>query len=365
MTVIYGADTQVFNPYTDYVVRDSLLRNTFFLSGIAQVNPVIQAVVDKGYTFEIPNWDPDLDGDMQYPQEGVPLKANKYSSGKQKGVIHYRSNAWGLSGMAKLPLGVNNDPKAVMYSKVGAKVTNAYQADALATLQGLFGAVGTNNSTAAFAPMSIDSGGSGESDFGHEQLVRTRLLIGEDAANLTTQLGIAIIHSDIYAYLEARQICQYVDARDLPGVTASTAAASALTGGTVVPGDISPAFQVMPRIPVFANTALIVSDNAPRVGSPGSYKYGVYVFRQGAIGQGWQAPLKTEEAYDAMQDGGFGQEVIKVTYGTCMHVLGSSWKGGEQPTTAQLADTANWELKWNSPKQLPVARFTCTCPIYV
>ena len=69
MTVLYGADTQVFRPYTDYVVRDSLLRNTFFLSGIVQANPVIQGVIDKGYTFEIPNWDPDLDGDMQYPQE--------------------------------------------------------------------------------------------------------------------------------------------------------------------------------------------------------------------------------------------------------------------------------------------------------
>ena len=145
-------------PYTDYVVRDSLLRNTFFLSGIVQANPVIQGVIDKGYTFEIPNWDPDLDGDMQYPQEGVPLKANKYSSGKQQGVVHYRSNAWGVSGLAKLPLGVNNEPKAVMYSKVGVKVTNAYQTDALATLQGLFGAVGSNNSGAAFASMSIEIG---------------------------------------------------------------------------------------------------------------------------------------------------------------------------------------------------------------
>jgi hypothetical protein len=233
-------------------------------------------------------------------------------------------------------------------------VLNAQQADLLAVLSGVFGPLGSSNSTAAFASMSVDATGSNETDLSPRHLVLADTILGEDADTF----GAMVVHPDIYAYLRVREMINYVSAAELPGITAS----STITGINAFGGDFSNAFGTTGQVPLFANKAVIVSDNAPRTGSAGSYKYGVYVFKQGAVGQAFQAPVRTESDRDILTSG--GEDVLKVQWDMCYHPLGASWAGGINPSATDLATAANWTKVFDK-KNIGVARITCTCPLYV
>lgn len=354
MSFLYRADTKIYDPFSNYIDEQSTLRSKFLATGLVSANPIIAANVTKGDKFKIPNWQPNLSGSIQIPTEGVPLSVNKLGSAEQTGVIFHRANVWGSSELAKLAVGAENDPMAAIGRRVTDYVLNAQQADLLAVLSGVFGPLGSSNSTAAFASMSVDATGSNETDLSPRHLVLADTILGEDADTF----GAMVVHPDIYAYLRVREMINYVSAAELPGITAS----STITGINAFGGDFSNAFGTSGQVPLFANKAVIVSDNAPRTGSAGSYKYGVYVFKTGAIGQAFQAPVRTESDRDILTSG--GEDVLKVQWDMCYHPLGASWAGGINPSATDLATAANWTKVFDK-KNLGVARITCTCPLYV
>jgi hypothetical protein len=354
MSFLYRADTKIYDPFSSYIDEASTLRSKFLATGIVSNNPVIAQNVTKGDKFKIPNWAPNLSGSIQVPAEGVPLSVNKLTSAEQVGVIMHRANAWGSSELAKLAVGSENDPMAAIGRRVTDYVLNAQQADLLAVLSGVFGALGSSNSGAAFASMSIDATGSGETDLSPRHIVLADALLGEDADTF----GAIVIHPDLYAYLRVREMINYVNAAELPGITASTS----ISGINAVGGDYSNAFGTNGQVPMFGSKAVIVSDDAPRTGSAGSYKYGVYAFKQNAIGQAFQAPVRTESDRDILTSG--GEDVLKVQWDMCFHPLGASWGGSVNPSAADLATAANWTKVFDK-KNIGVARITCTCPLYV
>jgi hypothetical protein len=354
MSFLYRADTKIYDPFSNYIDEQSTLRSKFLATGLVSANPIIAANVTKGDKFKIPNWQPNLGGSIQIPTEGVPLSVNKLGSAEQVGVIFHRANVWGSSELAKLAVGAENDPMAAIGRRVTDYVLNAQQADLLAVLSGVFGPLGSSNSTAAFASMSVDATGSNETDLSPRHLVLADTILGEDADTF----GAMVVHPDIYAYLRVREMINYVSAAELPGITAS----STITGINAFGGDFSNAFGTTGQVPLFANKAVIVSDNAPRTGSAGSYKYGVYVFKQGAVGQAFQAPVRTESDRDILTSG--GEDVLKVQWDMCYHPLGASWAGGINPSATDLATAANWTKVFDK-KNIGVARITCTCPLYV
>lgn len=358
MGFLYRADTKIYDPFSNYIDEQSTLRSKFLATGIVSANPVIASNVTKGDKFKIPNWAPNLSGSIQVPTEGIPLSVNKLTSAEQVGVIMHRANAWGSSELAKLAVGSENDPMAAIARRVSNYVLNAQQTDLLAVLSGVFGALGSSNSGAAFASMTVDASGSGETDLAPRHLVLADAILGEDADNF----GAMVIHPDIYAYLRVREMINYVNAKELPGITASTIAAGSITASNAVPGDFSNAFGTSGQVPMFGSKAVIVSDDAPRTGSAGSYKYGVYVFKQGAIGQAFQAPVRTESDRDILTSG--GEDVLKVQWDMCYHPLGASYGGPVNPTAADLATSGNWSKVFDK-KNIGVARITCTCPLYV
>lgn len=358
MSFLYRADTKIYDPFSSYIDEQSTLRSKFLATGIVSDNPVIAQNVTKGDKFKIPNWAPNLQGSIQVPAEGVPLSVNKLGSAEQTGVIFHRANVWGSSELAKLAVGAENDPMQAIARRVTDYVLNAQQADLLAVLSGVFGALGSSNSGAAFETMSIDATGSGETDLSPRHIVLGDAILGEDADSF----GTLIIHPDIYAYLRVREMINYVNAKELPGVTASTIAAGSITASNAIGGDFSGAFGPGGVVPTFAGKAVIVSDDAPRTGSPGSYKYGVYLAKQGAIGQAFQAPVRTESDRDILTSG--GEDIMKVQWDMCFHPLGASWAGGINPTAADLATAGNWTKVFDR-KNLGIARITCTCPYYV
>ena len=358
MSFLYRADTKIYDPFSNYIDEQSTLRSKFLATGLVSANPIIAQNVTKGDKFKIPNWQPNLGGTIQIPTEGVPLSVNKLGSAEQVGVIFHRANVWGSSELAKLAVGAENDPMSAIGRRVSDYVLNAQQADLLAVLSGVFGALGTSNAGAAFEAMSVDASGSGETDLSPRHTVLADAILGEDADTF----GAMVVHPDVYAYLRVREMINYVSAKDLPGITASTIAAGSITGSNAVPGDFSGAFGATGQVPLFGSKAVIVSDSAPRTGSAGTYKYGVYVFKQGAIGQAFQAPVRTESDRDILTSG--GEDVLKVQWDMCYHPLGASWGGSTNPSAADLATAANWTKVFDK-KNLGVARVTCTCPLYI
>jgi len=357
MAFTYRADAQILNPFSDYISEQTTLRSAFLTSGLVDTNPVISANITKGDTFQIPNWNANLGGTLQVPAEGVQATVNKLGSTKQTGVVYHAIQAWGASELVKLAVGSNNDPMMAIGAKVAQYVANAQQARLLSTLKGLFGVPGTSNSAYALTSMSIDAGGSGETDFSVSHVVRADLLLGEDADNY----GIMVVHPDIYAYLRVREMINYVNAKELPGITASTIAAGSITASNAIGGDFSGAFTGESTVPVFGSKRVIVSDDAPRAGSPGSYKYGTYIFKPGAIGMGYQAPVRTETDRDILTSG--GEDVIKVQWDQCFHALGTSYAGAANPGASDLEASASWTKVFDK-KNIGVANIVSTCPLY-
>jgi hypothetical protein len=361
MAFTYRADAQILNPFSEYIVEQTTARSAFLTSGLVDTNPVISQNIQKGDTFSIPNWAANLGGTIQIPAESVQLTVNKLGSAKQIGVIYHAAQAWGASELVKLAVGAGNDPLPVIGSKIASYVANVQQAYLLSTLKGAFGVPGTDNSSYALAALSIDAGGSGETDLSVSHVVRADLILGEDA----DKYGIMVVHPDVYAYLRIREMINYVDAAEAPGITASTIAAGSITASNAVPGDFSGAFsQRGAMVPFFGSKRIIVSDDAPRTGSAGSYKYSSYVFKPGAVGMGYQAPIRTEQDRDILTSG--GEDVVKVQWDQCFHVLGTSYAGtavGSSVTRTILETAASWTKVFDK-KNIGVANIVHTCPIY-
>jgi hypothetical protein len=357
MAFTYRADAQILNPFSDYISEQTTLRSAFLTSGLVDTNPVITANITKGDTFQIPNWAADLGGTLQIPAEGVQATVNKLGSSKQTGVVYHAIQAWGASELVKLAVGSTNDPMQAIGQKVASYVANAQQGRLLSTLKGLFGVPGTDNSSYALTSMSIDAGGTGETDFSVSHVVRADLLLGEDADNY----GIMVVHPDVYAYLRIREMINYVNAKELPGITAVTNGAGSLTTTNAVAGDFSGAFTGESTVPVFGSKRVIVSNDAPRAGSPGSYKYGTYIFKPGAVGMGYQAPVRTEQDRDILTSG--GEDVLKVQWDQCFHVLGTSYAGAANPSATTLETAGSWTKVFDK-KNIGIANVVSTCPIY-
>jgi hypothetical protein len=357
MPILSRGDAQILNPFSDYISEQTTLRSAFITSGLVDTNPVISENIQKGDTFVIPNWNANLGGTLQKPVEGVQATVNKLGSNKQTGVIYHAIQAWGATELVKLAVGSANDPMQAIGAKVASYVANSQQSRLLSVLKGVFGTPGTNNASFAFTGLSIDAGGSGETDFSVSHVVRADLILGEDADNY----GIIVVHPDIYAYLRVREMINYVNAKELPGVTASTIAAGSITASNAIGGDFNGAFTGNGQVPLFGSKRVIVSDDAPRAGSPGSYKYGTYVFKPGAIGMGYQAPVRTEQDRDILTSG--GEDVLKVQWDQCFHPLGASYAGPVNPDASDLESASNW-TKVFSNKNIGVACVVSTCPMY-
>lgn len=360
MPFTYRSDAQILNPFNRYVIQETTLRSAFLTSGLVETNPVVTENITQGDKFTIPNWNANLSGTVQRPEEGKQATVNKLGSNKQIGVVHHCINAWGASELVKLAVGAQNDPELAIGSKIADWTSNAQQGYLLSTMKGIFGVPGTNNASYAGAALSVDAGGSGESDLSVSQIVRADLILGEDQ----TKYGVMVIHPDVFAYLSLRKMVNFVNAKELPGVSASTIAANLITASNAVFGDFSGAFDPGDQlVPVFGSKRVIVSDDAPRAGSPGSYKYGTYVFKPGAVGFGYQKPVRTKDDEDMLTSG--GEYVTKVQWDACFHPLGFSYSESApiNPDASDLEAAANWSRVFEL-KNIGVANIVHTCPLY-
>lgn len=333
--------------FTPYLIEATTVRNSFLTSGVVSALDALN-VTEGGDKVTIPNWKADLSGDAERLTDSTSLTPGKITADKQVGVVLHRGRAWESRDLARLAAG--SDPMGAIGAKVADYIANQQQKDMIATLKGVFGNLGTSNSTAAFAALSVDASGSGETNLGPRQIAAAEALLLEDAE----RLGAIVVHPLVYADLKERKAIDFVTAADAR-VTVGTNTAGNLTGLNAFGGSVAQAYTANTQIPFYMGMRVIRSKDVPTSGTGSTTKYACYVMASGAVGTGQQAALRSEVDRDILAK----SDAMSVDWHNVYHPLGARWVGSANPTTADLATAANWEKVFET-ENIGIVRLTVT-----
>jgi hypothetical protein len=341
------SDVIIPEVFTPYLIEATTVRNSFLTSGVVAGLDALN-VNEGGDKVTIPNWKADLSGDAERLTDSTSLTPGKITADKQVGVVLHRGRAWESRDLARLAAG--SDPMGAIGAKVADYIANQQQKDMIATLKGVFGALGSSNSGAAFAALSVDASGSGETNLGPRQIAAAEALLLEDA----DRLGAIVVHPLVYADLKERKAIDFVTASDAR-VTAGTNTAANLTGLNAFGGSIAAAYTANTQIPYYMGMRVIRSKDVPTDGTGSTTKYACYVMASGAVGTGQQAALRSEVDRDILAK----SDAMSVDWHNVYHPLGARWVGSANPTTADLATAANWEKVFET-ENIGIVRLTVT-----
>jgi hypothetical protein len=333
--------------FTPYLIEATTVRNSFLTSGVVTALDALNAT-EGGDQINIPNWKADLAGDAERLTDTGSLTPGKITADKQVGVILHRGRAWESRDLARLAAG--SDPMGAIGAKVADYIANQQQKDMIATLEGVFGALGSSNAGAAFAALSVDATGSGETNLGPRQIAAAEALLLEDAE----RLGAIVMHPLVYADLKERKAIDFVTATDAR-VTASTADAANITGLNAFGGSVAAAYTNSMTVPFYMGMRVIRSKDVPVTGTSPNKKFACYVMATGAVATGQQAALRSEVDRDILAK----SDAMSVDWHNVFHPLGARYKGPVNPTTAELRTAGNWEKVFET-ENIGIVRLTVT-----
>jgi hypothetical protein len=331
--------------FTPYLIEATTVRNSFLTSGVVTALDVLN-VDQGGDKVTIPNWKADLSGDAERLTDTSSLTPGKITADKQVGVVLHRGRAWESRDLARLAAG--SDPMGAIGAKVADYIANQQQKDLISSLQGVFGALGSSNSGAAFAALTVDAGGSGETNLGPRQIAAAEAILNEDA----DRLGAIVMHPLVYADLKERKAIDFVTASDAR-VTAT--ATSDLAGLNAFGGSVAASYTDNISIPFYMGMRVIRSKDVPVSGSSPNKKFACYVMATGAVGTGQQAALRSEVDRDILAK----SDAMSVDWHNVYHPLGARWVGPVNPTGTDLATAANWEKVFET-ENIGIVRITVT-----
>lgn len=341
------SDVIIPEVFTPYLIEATTVRNSFLTSGVVTALDALN-VNEGGDKVTIPNWKADLSGDAERLTDSTSLTPGKITADKQIGVVLHRGRAWESRDLARLAAG--SDPMGAIGAKVADYIANQQQKDLIACLNGVFGAVGSDNSSAAFAALSIDGGGSGETNLGPRQIAAAEAILNEDA----DRLGAIVMHPLVYADLKERKAIDFVTATDAR-VTASSIAAGSITALNAFGGSVAAAYTDNISVPFYMGMRVIRSKDVPVSGSSPNKKFACFVMASGAVGTGQQAALRTEVDRDILAK----SDAMSVDWHNIYHPLGARYVGPVNPTATDLATAANWEKVFET-ENIGIVRITVT-----
>ena len=333
--------------FTPYLIEASTVRNSFLTSGVVTALDALDAA-EGGDKITIPNWKADLSGDAERLTDSTSLTPSKITADKQVGVVLHRGKAWESRDLARLAAG--SDPMGAIGAKVADYIANEQQKDMIATLKGVFGALGSSNAGAAFADLTVDASGSGETTLGPRQIAAAEVILNEDA----DRLGAIVLHPKVYADLKERKAIDFVTADDAR-VTKGTNSAGSLTALNAFGGSVASAYAASMTVPFYMGMRVIRSKDVPTDGSGSSTKYACYVMAPGAVGTGQQAALRSEVDRDILAK----SDAMSVDWHNVYHPLGARYKGPVNPETSDLATAGNWEKVFET-ENIGIVRITVT-----
>lgn len=341
------SDVIIPEVFTPYLIEATTVRNSFLTSGVVTALDALN-VNEGGDKVTIPNWKADLSGDAERLTDSTSLTPGKITADKQIGVVLHRGKAWESRDLARLAAG--SDPMGAIGAKVADYIANQQQKDLIACLNGVFGTVGTDNSSAAFAALSIDGGGSGETNLGPRQIAAAEAILNEDA----DRLGAIVMHPLVYADLKERKAIDFVTASDAR-VTASSIAAGSITALNAFGGSVAAAYAANVSVPFYMGMRVIRSKDVPTSGTTPNRKFACFVMAPGAVGTGQQAALRSEVDRDILAK----SDAMSVDWHNVYHPLGARYIGPVNPTTADLATAANWQKVFET-ENIGIVRITVT-----
>jgi hypothetical protein len=333
--------------FTPYLIEATTVRNSFLTSGVVTALDALN-VDQGGDKVTIPNWKADLSGDAERLTDSTSLTPGKITADKQVGVVLHRGRAWESRDLARLAAG--SDPMGAIGAKVADYIANQQQKDLISSLQGVFGALGSANTGAAFAALTVDAAGSGETNLGPRQIAAAEAILNEDA----DRLGAIVMHPLVYADLKERKAIDFVTAADAR-VTASTALANEIVGLNAFGGSVAAAYTASTQIPFYMGMRVIRSKDVPVDGSSPDKKFACYVMATGAVGTGQQAALRSEVDRDILAK----SDAMSIDWHNVYHPLGARWVGSVNPTGADLATASNWEKVFET-ENIGIVRITVT-----
>jgi len=326
--------------FTPYVIEQTTFRDAFLASGVVQ--PLAELNATEGGDFiNVPFWKANLTGDFEVLSDSTSMTPSKIQADKQVGVILHRGRAYESRDLAALAAG--SDPMAAIGAKIADYIANQRQKDLLSCLAGVFGTLGTNSSSAAFFPLSID-GESGDTPtaLSPRHVAEARSLLGDQGEKLAAMC----VHSKVFYDLVERKAIDYVtetDARLTSSVT------------DFVGGSIAGAYG-NPTVPTYMGLRVIVSDDVQTEGSGSSTEYATYFFTQGAVASGEQMAMQTEVDRDILAK----SDAMSIDLHYCYHPVGAKWAvTTSNPTRAQLATVGNWSKVYET-KNIGIVRATNT-----
>jgi hypothetical protein len=331
--------------FTPYLIEATTVRNSFLTSGVVTALDALN-VDQGGDKVTIPNWKADLSGDAERLTDSSSLTPGKITADKQVGVVLHRGRAWESRDLARLAAG--SDPMGAIGAKVADYIANQQQKDLISSLQGVFGALGSANTGAAFAALTVDAAGSGETNLGPRQIAAAEAILLEDA----DRLGAIVMHPLVYADLKERKAIDFVTATDARVNATLTAD---LTGLNAFGGSVAAAYTNNVAIPFYMGMRVIRSKDVPVTGSSPSRKFACYVMATGAVGTGQQAALRSEVDRDILAK----SDAMSIDWHNVYHPLGARWVGPVNPTGADLATAANWEKVFET-ENIGIVRITVT-----
>jgi hypothetical protein len=343
MAATVRSDVVIPEIFTPYLEEATTLQNAFIASGVVQPLAALNGG-DGGDYINVPFWDANLSGDAEVLSDSGSLTPGAITADKQRGVFLHRGRAWGVRELAKLASG--DDPMQAIGNKVASYIAHQQQKDLLATLAGVFGAVGSSNTGAAFIDLTFDAGGSGETALSPRHVAKARALLGDQGDKLSA----ICMHSAVYYDLVERRAIDYV--------TAAEARQTALgTAEDAFGGSVSGAYTADASVPFYMGMRCIISDDVQTSGSGGSKKYATYFFTPGAVASGEQQGLKTEVDRDILALADY----MAVSWHNCYHPMGSQYQtaGGANPSQATLATITNWSKVYET-KNIGIVRGTVT-----
>lgn len=341
------SDVIIPEVFTPYLIEATTVRNSFLTSGVVTALDALN-VNEGGDKVTIPNWKADLSGDAERLTDSTSLTPGKITADKQIGVVLHRGKAWESRDLARLAAG--SDPMGAIGAKVADYIANQQQKDLIACLNGVFGTVGTDNSSAAFAALSIDGGGSGETNLGPRQIAAAEAILNEDA----DRLGAIVMHPLVYADLKERKAIDFVTASDAR-VTASSIAAGSITALNAFGGSVAAAYAANVSVPFYMGMRVIRSKDVPTSGTTPNRKFACFVMAPGAVGTGQQAALRSEVDRDILAK----SDAMSVDWHNVYHPLGARYIGPVNPTAADLATAANWQKVFET-ENIGIVRITVT-----
>jgi hypothetical protein len=108
-------------------------------------------------------------------------------------------------------------------------------------------------------------------------------------------------------------------------------------------------------VATFAGLRVIVDSQLPKAGGV----YTSYLFGPGAVSEGVQQELRIEAERNILSK----QDVMAVDYHYGMHINGVTWDdSGDNPDNTDLADSGNWDLKYD-PQLIPVVQLKSGTPL--